>query len=82
MSIFDEHWVAIRDLKCVATDGEGIVCVAPVKSAAHWPARSQLIAAAPDLVGALRLARRFIPDAYEADLAIVDAALTKAGVFS
>ena len=45
-------------------------------------ANARLIAAAPELVAALRLARRFIPDAYEADLAIVDAALTKAGVFS
>lgn len=48
----------------------------------NWPARSRLIVAAPDLVAALRLVRRFIPGAYEGDLAIVDAALTKAGVFS
>jgi len=45
-------------------------------------ANARLIAAAPDLVEALLLARRYVADlpiVGDADLARIDAALTKAG---
>lgn len=97
MSIFDERWELKDHGKYITAtfetyDGlDDIVCDAPgyneeeddvVDPGENWPARARLIVAAPDLVAALRLVRRFIPGAYEGDLAIVDAALTKAGVFS
>ncbi len=97
MSIFDERWALNDHGKYIIATPEtyggfdDIVCDAPgyseeedeaVDPGENWPARSKLIAAAPELVAALRLVRRFIPGAYEGDLAIVDAALAKAGVFS
>jgi hypothetical protein len=90
MSIFDERWDITRHEAFTQEPHVGVmlpggpVVWIPAESHrqdafARRKQRAALIAAAPDLVAALRLARRFIPDAYEADLTIVDAALSKAG---
>lgn len=96
MSIFDERWAISSSgyiYAATCADHGDLVCEPPQGhnpgSTAHWPARSRLIVAAPDLVaalrgaiGALEFSRDYHRDLGQDRLCAAYAALAKAGALS